>query len=286
MKLNKMKLNKLKKKIILIGILVLLQTGLTGFCMASELDVFAGESGVLRISGGTAHIPVMKAVAQKIMTFNPKIQITIAGGGSGAGIKQVGEGLVDIGNSGRQATQTEVTKYGLKMYKWAIDGVAGVTNPKNSVKALSTQQLQDIFSGKILSWKEVGGDDKFINVYTRDKASGTRSVFWKKALKKSDITAKANVVVSNGAMKTAVSNDPYSIGYVSVGFIDEGVAPLKLDGIAPTMDAVKSGQYKVARGLFSNTKTEVKGLAKKFIDYLLGPDGQAMAAVKGFIPVN
>jgi phosphate transport system substrate-binding protein len=283
-----MKVDKLRHKMGLIGMLVLLQAGLglTGVCAAGELDLFAGESQVLRISGGTAHIPVMKAVAKKIMTFNPKIQITIAGGGSGAGIKQVGEGLVDIGNSGRQATQAEVTKYGLKMYKWAIDGVAAVTNPKNPVNALSTQQLQDIFSGKIVSWKEVGGDDNSINVYTRDKASGTRSVFWKKALKKSEITAKANVVVSNGAMKTAVNNDPYSIGYVSVGFIDEGVAPLSLDGIAPTMDAVKSGQYKVARGLFSNTKTEAQGLAKKFIDYLLGPDGQAMAAAKGFIPVN
>jgi len=281
-----MKISKLKKKMGLIGTLVLLLAGVTGFCMAGELDVFAGEKGVLRISGGTAHIPVMKAVAQKIMTFNPEIQITIAGGGSGAGIKQVGEGLVDIGNSGRSATETEVTKYGLKMYKWAIDGVAAVTHPKNPVKALSTRQLQDIFSGKILSWKEVGGEDKSINVYTRDTASGTRSVFWEKALKESDITSKANVVVSNGAMKTAVNNDPYSIGYVSVGFIDEGVSPLTLDGIAPTMDAVKSGQYQVARGLFSNTKGEATGLAKKLIDYLLGPDGQAMAVEKGFIPVN
>ncbi len=194
--------------------------------------------------------------------------------------------MVDIGNSGRQATEVEVNKYGLKLYKWAIDGVAAVTNPENPVKALSTQQLQDIFSGKIVSWKEVGGQDQSINVYTRDNASGTRSVFWKKALKKAQITAKANVVVSNGAMKTAVNNDPYSIGYVSVGFIDAGVAPLSLDGIVPTMDAVKSGRYKVARGLFSNTKGEARGLAKKFIEYLLSPDGQALAAAKGFIPVN
>ncbi len=281
-----MKVNKLRNKLVWGSILVLGLAGLTGLCAAGELDGFAGENQVLRISGGTAHIPVMKAAAKKIMTFNPNIQITIAGGGSGAGIKQVGEGLVDIGNSGRQATEVEITKYGLKMYKWAIDGVAAVTNPKNEVKALSTQQLQDIFSGKIASWKEVGGQDSAINVYTRDTASGTRSVFWKKALKKSGITAKANVVVSNGAMKTAVNNDPYSIGYVSVGFIDAGVAPLSLDGIAPTMDAVKSGQYKVARGLFSNTKGEAKELAKKFIDYLMGPDGQALAAAKGFIPVN
>ncbi len=283
-----MKFTRKGLTLILTGFLLLF---LSGICMttlwAGELDMFKGEKNqVLRISGGTAHIPVMKAAAKKIMRFNPDIQIIIAGGGSGAGIKQVGEGLVNIGNSGRPATESEVSKYGLKMYKWAIDGVAAVVNPKNPVKSLSSQQLQEIFSGKIRSWKEVGGPDKPINIYTRDSASGTRSVFWKKALKKSEITARANVVVSNGAMKTGVSNDPYSIGYVSVGFIDAGVVPLVLDGVTPSMASVKSGQYKVARGLFSNTKGEAQGLAKKFIDYLMGPDGQAMAADKGFIPVN
>ena len=193
---------------------------------------------------------------------------------------------MDIGNSGRQATDVEVAKYGLKMIKWAIDGVAAITHPQNPVKSVSSLQLQDIFSGKIVSWKDVGGKDVPINVYTRDASSGTRSVFWEKALKKADITEKANVVVSNGAMKTAVSNDPYSIGYVSVGFIDEGVSALVLDGVTPSMASVKSGEYTVAMGLFSNTKGETKGLAKKIIDYLLGPDGQALALDKGFIPVN
>ena len=257
-----------------------------GNCFAEELDRFKGEKQVLRISGGTAHIPVMKEAAKRIMTFNPDIRITIAGGGSGAGIKQVGEGLVDIGNSGRKATEGEINKYGLKMVKWAIDGVAAVVNPKNSVKALTTQQLQDIFAGKIANWKELNGNDKPINIYTRDKASGTRSVFWKKALKKNDITSKANVVVSNGAMKTAVNNDPYSIGYVSVGFINDSVFALVLDGVKPTLASVKQGRYKVARGLYSNTKGDAKGLAKNFIDYLLGSDGQKIALEKGFIPVN
>ncbi|MBC2704732.1 phosphate ABC transporter substrate-binding protein [Desulfobacula sp.] len=257
-----------------------------GNCFAGELDRFKGEKQVLRISGGTAHIPVMKEAAKRIMTFNPDIRITIAGGGSGAGIKQVGEGLVDIGNSGRKATEAEINKYGLKMIKWAIDGVAAVVNPKNLVKTLTRQQLQDIFSGKIANWKELGGNDKPINVYTRDKASGTRSIFWKKALEKKDITSRANVVVSNGAMKTAVNNDPYSIGYVSVGFINDSVFAIVLDGVKPTMDSVKQGQYTVARGLYSNTKGDVKGLAKKFIDYLLGPEGQKIALEKGFIPVS
>lgn len=257
-----------------------------GICSASGLDAFKGEKGVLRISGGTAHIPVMKEAAKRVMTFNPDIQITIAGGGSGAGIKQVGEGLVNIGNSGRQASETEVNKYGLSMYKWAIDGVAAVVNKKNNVNRLSKKQLQDIYAGSISSWKDLGGDDRPINIYTRDASSGTRAVFWKKALGKGDISPKANFVASNGAMKSAVTSDPYAIGYVSVGYIDNSVVPVTLDHVTPSLETVKSGQYKVARGLFSNTKGEAKGLAQQFIAYLLSPEGQKIAADKGFIPVN
>ena len=110
--------------------------------------------------------------------------------------------------------------------------------------------------------KLLGGPDKPINVYTRDNSSGTREVFWEKALDKGEITDKANVVVSNGAMKTAVANDPYGIGYVSVGHMDNSTAPVILDGAEPTIDNVKNGSYKIARGLFSNTKGEPKGVVK------------------------
>ena len=254
--------------------------------MASDLEPFTGEKGDLRISGGTAHIPVMKIAAKNIMKLSPGILITIAGGGSGAGIKQVGEGLVDIGNSGRKAKEKEINAYGLSMYKWAIDGVAPVVNPNNAVKSLSSQQLQDIYSGKINSWKMLGGEDRKITLYTRDASSGTRSVFWKKALKKGDIAQTAHFVSSNGAMKSAVANDPYAIGYVSVGFFDNSVAPITLDNVTPSLKTIKSGEYKVARGLYSNTKGEAKGLTKKFIDYLLSPEGQKIASEKGFIPVN
>ena len=253
---------------------------------AGNLDLFEGMKGTLRIAGGTAHIPVMKEAAKRIMTFNDDIQIIIAGGGSGVGIKQVGEGLVDIGNSGRKPTDKEINKYQLKMFKWAIDGVGVVVNPGNKVKALSKAQLVDIFSGKINNWKSIGGVDKAINVYTRDKASGTRAVFWKKALDKGEITAKANFVVSNGAMKSAISSDPYAIGYVSVGYIDESVAPVALGGVVPTLENVKQGKYQIARGLYSNTKGEPSGLTKKFIDFIFSPEGQKIASEKGFIPVQ
>jgi phosphate transport system substrate-binding protein len=267
-------------------LLIVFLSGLAVTATAGDLDAFKGEAGSIKISGGTAHIPVMKLVAQKIMTANPDIKISIAGGGSGVGIKQVGEGLVDIGNSGRKPSETELQKYPLKMHQWAIDGVGVVVHPDNPVKSLSTVQLKDIYAGRLTSWKVLGGPEKAINIYTRDKASGTRSVFWKKALAKGDISAKAQFVASNGAMKTAVSQDPYAIGYVSVGHIDQSVAPVALDGTVPTLENVKQGKYKVARGLFSNTKGDPKGVTKKFINYLYSAQGQAIVAQKGFIPVN
>ncbi|WP_419492463.1 substrate-binding domain-containing protein, partial [Desulfovibrio sp.] len=91
---------------------------------AAPLDSFKGLSGTLDIAGGTAHIPVMKGAAKNIMTANPDIRITVAGGGSGVGVQQVGEGLVQIGNTGRALKEKEIAKYGLQSFPFAIDGVA------------------------------------------------------------------------------------------------------------------------------------------------------------------
>ncbi len=253
---------------------------------AGDLDPFRDESGAIKISGGTAHIPVMKAAADLIMQLNPKIQISIAGGGSGVGIKQVGEGLVDIGNSGRKPTDEEIQKYGLVLHQWAIDGVAVVVHPQNPVKALTSEQLKAIYAGTMTNWKALGGPDKAINIYTRDEASGTREVFWEKALAKGEISPKALFVASNGAMKTAVAQDPNANGYVSVGHIDDSVAAVALDGVAPTLENVKDGKYKIARGLFSNTKGAPQGLTKKFIDFIFSSQGRALIVEQGFIPVK
>ena len=253
---------------------------------AAAIDSFKDEKGVLRIAGGTAHIPVMKEAAKRIMQLNPNIRISIAGGGSGVGIKQVGDGLVDIGNSGRKPTHKELERYNLKMFKWAIDGVAIIVNPDNPVKMLDSEQIKHIYSGKISNWKFVGGTDKPINLYTRDNSSGTWAVFWKNALNKGDVSTKANFVSSNGAMKVSVSSDRYGIGYVSVGFIDNMVAPVTFNGILPSLEMIKQGKYKIARGLYSNTKGEPKGLTKKFIDYLFTEECRQIISDKGFIPVN
>ena len=269
---------------------IFVQVLLIGFiyipCIGGDLQSFDGYKGLVKIAGGTAHIPIIKAVAKRIMMHNQEIVITVAGGGSGIGIKQVGEGLIDIGNSGRKPKPEEIKRYNLKMYKWALDGVGVVVNPANKVQALEQAQLKAVFAGTINNWKELGGVNHTINIYTRDQASGTRAVFWKKALTKGTIAPRALFVASNGAMKSAVAGDPYGIGYVSAGHIDQSVAAVALDGVRPTLENVKNGKYKIARGLYSSTKGTPQGLTLLLLQYLFTPEGHQIIIEQGFIPVK
>jgi phosphate transport system substrate-binding protein len=274
------------KKNIMILLVATLLPAIPGVGLTAPLDAFKSLAGAIDIAGGTAHIPVMQDAAQQIMAINPKIRITVAGGGSGVGVQKVGAGLVAIGNTGRALTPEEVAKYGLKTFPFAIDGVAVAVNPGNPVKALAAQQVRDIFAGKITNWKEVGGKDAPINLFTRDEASGTREVFWEKLLKKGPLADKANVVASNGAMKVAVAQDPNAIGYVGIGHLDATVVGVKLDGAEPTQKNAESGTYPVLRLLYMNTKGEPTPLAKAFIDYIKGPEGAKLVAKHGYIPVQ
>ena len=276
---------KFKFAIYLAGIFVFMMTGIS-FAVAGDLERFEGVKGTLRIAGGTAHIPVMKEAAKRIMAANRDIKITIAGGGSGVGIKQVGEGLIDVGNSGRKATDDEIKRYGLKIHKFAIDGIAVVVNPKNPVVKMKKNELIDIFSGKISNWKALGFKDRGINVYTRDASSGTRKVFWKKALNRGEIIKSANFVKSHGAMKSVINVDPYGIGYISIGYLDDTVAPVSLDDVSPTLENVLRGDYKIARGLYMNTKGEPSGMVRLFIDYIMSKEGQKIVEDKGYIAVR
>jgi len=258
---------------------------LAGAALAGELDAFAGLKGKIDIAGGTAHIPVMNDAAKHIMQANPAIRITVAAGGSGVGVQKVGEGLVDIGNTGRPLSEEEIAKYGLKSYAFAIDGVTAALHPKNPVGNLTAAQVQDIFAGRIVNWKAVGGRDAAIHLFTRDEASGTREVFWEKLLKKGAIVDIANVVASNGAMKAALAGDPDAIGYVSIGHVDETIKAPTLDGVAPTQDNARSGKYPIVRKLYMNTKGEPQGVTAAFIKYILGPDGKQMTAAAGYLPL-
>lgn len=259
---------------------------LAATAVAAPLDAFKGMKGTLDIAGGTAHIPVMEEAAKRIMTANPDIRITVAGGGSGVGVQQVGEGLVQIGNTGRPLKDKEIEKFGLKTFPFAIDGVALVVNPANNVSDITAQQAADIYNGKITNWKELGGTDAPITLYTREDGSGTREVFVERALNKGSIVQSANVVNSNGAMKTAVAQDKQSIGYVGIGHVDKNVKALVFDKMVPSQENASNGTYKVTRLLFMNTKGAPEGITKAFIDYIYTPEGTEIIKKSGYIPTG
>ena len=87
-------------------------------------------------------------------------------------------------------------------------------------------------------------------------------------------------------MKAKIAMDENGIGYLSVGYVDESVKAIKLDGIAPTQENVKKGVYKVYRPLNLITNGEPKGVVKEFIDFVLSDEGQEIVKKKGFLPVK
>lgn len=254
--------------------------------VAAPLDSFKGQKGTIDIAGGTAHIPVMKKAAQAIMSTNPDIRITVAGGGSGVGVQKVGEGLVQIGNTGRALKQKEIDRYGLVSHPFAIDGVAIAVNPGNKVNSLSKAQLKDIFAGKITNWKELGGNDAAISLYVREDGSGTRETFEDRALDKGTSVQTANVVNSNGAMKTAIAQDPNAIGYVGIGHLDKSIQGVTIDGMIPSQENAAAGTYKITRLLYMNTKGEPTGLTALFVNYIFSEDGKRFTSESGYIPVD
>ena len=272
------------KKVLLAAALAAVLAASAAF--AAPLDSFKGQKGKLDIAGGTAHIPVMQEAAKRIMSVNPDIRITVAGGGSGVGVKQVGEGLVEIGNTGRPLKKDEIDKYGLQTFPFAIDGVAVVLNPANKVKELTSAQVADIYAGKITDWKELGGEEGQIDVYGREDGSGTREVFTDKVIKGVTLISSTNVVNSNGAMKTAVAKDKRAIGYVGIGYIDRTVRAPKLDGMTATQKNAAKGKYTVVRDLFMNTKGEPAGITKLLIDYIYSPEGAKIISDNGYIPLK
>ena len=243
------------------------------------------------VNGSTTVLPIMQKVSEAYMAANPNVQIALSGGGSGNGIKALLDGLANIAMSSRDIKGSEkelAAKKGINPVRTAVavDALVPVVNPKNPINELSLDQLKDIYTGKITNWKELGGTDAPITLYTREDGSGTREVFVERALNKGSIVQSANVVNSNGAMKTAVAQDKQSIGYVGIGHVDKNVKALVFDKMVPSQENASNGTYKVTRLLFMNTKGAPEGITKAFIDYIYSPEGTEIIKKSGYIPTG
>ncbi|MDH5299580.1 MAG: phosphate ABC transporter substrate-binding protein, partial [Desulfobulbaceae bacterium] len=225
--------------------------------------------------------------AMRILSFNPEMYVDVAGGGTSLGIQKVGEGLVDIGNSGRPLTAAERERYRLVSYPLALDGIAVVVHAANPVSELSRAQIKKIFSGQIHNWREVGGADAPIVRYGREKGSATMEVFEGKLLGKEVTPAECNLVSSNSAMRNIVAMDRNGIGYLSIGHLDPAkVKGVTIDGVVPSQQNALNGKYTVSRTLYMNTGKNPSPLALLFIDYLRSTEGAAIIKEAGYFPLR
>ncbi|MGD8110922.1 phosphate ABC transporter substrate-binding protein [Vibrio sp. TRT 17S01] len=244
--------------------------------------------------GSSSVTPLMEVFSETYMKKNPDVFIEVQGPGSSAGVKAAKNGSADLGMSSRNLKSSEKESTLIEEVI-ARDGIAVVVNPKNTLKALTAEQVTAIYKGEITNWKNVGGQDKPIVAITRDTASGTRGAFedimsLKKKIsgkKVSAISQRAQVANGNGALKTMVASNPYAIGYISLGTVDNSVNALSIDGTQATVDNVKNGSYKVARPflvLYKQGKPSAE--TQKFLEWMLTTEAQSLVESKGYISVN
>jgi len=200
----------------------------------------------------------------------------------------VGAGEIDIGAASRDVKAAELELYpDLKPVAIGKDSVAIVVHPSNTINDLTLEQAAQIFSGEITNWEEVGGANTAIRVITREEGSGTRETFEKYVMTPFDkeVAGKASVKGSNGEVRATVSSDANSVGYLSLGYVDNTMKAIKVGSIEATVANVLSGDYPIQRSLYLITKGESSALEQAFIDFVLNSEGQEVVEDMGYIKV-
>lgn len=246
------------------------------------------DNSTISVSGSTTVQPLAEKLAEAFMTENTGIRIDVQGGGSSVGVKAAGQGTSDIGMASREIKESELAEFPkLNVVVIARDGIAIVANADVTVSDLTVEQVRDIFSGKITNWKDLGGEDQNIIVVSREEGSGTRGAFEELVMGKDAlITASAILQPSNGSIRTTVSTTPYSIGYMSFGYLDDTIKAISIGGIAPTEPNAADGSYPIVRPLNMLTNGEPTGAVKAFLDFILSDAGQKLVVEDGYIPVK
>ena len=251
----------------------------------------AGATKITAVGSTTVQVP-METLADTYKEKNENVVIEVQGVGSSAGVKAAHEKTADIGMVSRSLKDSE-KEYGLTETTIAFDGIAVMVHPSNGVTNLTQEQVKGIFEGTITNWSEVGGEDKDIIVVTREDGSGTRAAFEEiVGLKEkrddkevSTITASALVTDGNGTIKATVASKDGAIGYISLGFVDDTVQAIAVDGVTPSVTAIQDGSYAISRPLLILTQPDMSTDVKAFVDFILSDEGQDVVSEK-YIPVN
>lgn len=269
-----------KKVITLLAYLSIAYVSLSG---AIPVDV--------TVMGSSTVMPLAEAAAEVFNIEQHDYLVSITPGGTGAGILGIVERKYDIAMASRPISEEEMQRFGgsFQEFKVGMDGISIAVSDEiyqEGVRKLNRKQVKKIYSGEITNWQEIGGPDKDIYVISREYGSGTRDDF-NKAIMEDPMaeTPGVSTVASSGAeVKTAISKSDRAIGYVGFNYLGGGVQRIALDGIVPSYENIKLDIYELKRDLYFYTFGDPTPGARAFIDFVLGPEGQKIAAEEGFIP--
>jgi len=256
---------------------------------------FAPQSKIT-LKGSDTMVILSQRWTEIYMKQHPETSIQVTGGGSGVGIAALINGTTDIANSSRPIKSSEIEKLKNRYNTLGVeipcakDGITVFLHQSNPVKELSLKQLSDIYTGKITNWKEIGGTDAKITLYGRENSSGTY-VYFKEAVVKADYAAACQTLPGTAAVVNAVKKDKFGIGYGGAAYA-EGVKHclVKKDASSPaylpTAENVAKNLYPVTRYLYMYMRNRPTGDLKKFVDWVLGPEGQKVVTGVGYFPVK
>ena len=261
----------------------LLAVCLSALCLIGFAGCGASGSGTITMAGSTSMESVAKAWGEAYQ-LNNDVTIDIQGGGSSAGVTSVKDGSAQVGMLSRELKDEEKQE-GLTEYQVAIDGIAIVVNKDNKVEELTSKQIADIYTGKITNWKDVGGADEEIVVVGREAGSGTRDGFESILDVEEKCKYKAELN-ETGQVKSTVASTKGAIGYMSLGYVDDELKAVKVDGVAPSESKVSDGSYKVQRPFIVVTSGDASSEVKAFVEYMLSADGQGIVESSHFVKVK
>ncbi len=260
-------------------------------------DIDTASSTTARVKGSDTMVHLVTAWAEAFMAENDDLYVSVDAGGSGAGIAALINGTIDIASASREMKQEEKQQASDKgpdpvEFVVARDGIAVVVHPDNPVNELTIEQLSKIYTGAITNWSAVGGNDRKVSILSRESSSGTYAFFREHVMGDQDYTTDAKLMPATSAIIEATAEDRGSIGYVGLGYVAEAggrVKALKVkvdessEAVAPSEEAVKSGEYGIARPLYLYSAGEPTGAAKAFIDFALSEAGQAIVSENGYV---
>lgn len=252
----------------------------------------------ITVKGSDTLVILAQKWAEVYMSKNTDIKIQVTGGGTGTGFAALQNNTTDLCNASRKIKAKEIEQciksFGKRPieYKVALDGLSVYVNSNNTIETLSLEDLENIFTGKIKNWKEVGGKDAPIIVYSRENSSGTYEFFKEHVLKGKDFVSNAQTLPGTASVLSAINKDVNGIGYGGAAY-NNATKTLKIStkagevGIAPTEETVLSGKYPIWRYLYIYVAPEYdKDEIAKYLKWIRSDEGQELVKKVGYYPLH